>query len=119
MNGPEILIPITFFLTLFAAVFGLRYMANKERMAMIEKGIDIGTATAQPQPYKNLKWGLLLIGVGVGLFIAFVLDHTIFDIANDPNREQNVPIYFSLIAVFGGLGLFVSYLIEKKEMFGK
>jgi len=119
MNGPEILIPITFFITIFAAIFGLRYMVNKERMAMIEKGIDIGNIKAQPQPYKNLKWGLLLIGVGLGLFIAFVLDHTLFEVAQGLNKDRNVPIYFSLIAIFGGLGLFISYLIEKKETLEK
>ncbi|OAQ38730.1 hypothetical protein A5893_11815 [Pedobacter psychrophilus] len=115
MNGPEILIPITFFICTFAAIFGLRYMANKERMAMIEKGIDIGSIKAQPQPYKNLKWGLLLIGAGLGLFLAFVLDQTVFKIASGVNLDKNVPIYFALIAIFGGLGLFISYLIEKKE----
>ena len=119
MNGPEILIPITFFICTFAAIFGLRYMVNKERMAMIEKGIDIGTIKAQPQPYKNLKWGLLLIGAGLGLFLAFVLDQTVFKIADGLNDAKNVPIYFSLIAIFGGLGLFSSYLIEKKETIDK
>ncbi len=119
MNNVEILIPITFFICTFAAIFGLRYMANKERMAMIEKGIDIGTIKAQPQPYKNLKWGLLLIGAGLGLFLAFVLDQTVFKIADGLNHDKNVPIYFALIAIFGGLGLFVSYLIEKKETFDK
>jgi hypothetical protein len=64
-NPAEILIPITFFISTFAAIFGLRYMVNKERMAMIEKGIDIGATKAQPQPYKNLKCGLIFIGLGV------------------------------------------------------
>lgn len=114
-----ILIPITFFICTFAAIFGLRYMANKERMAMIEKGIDIGAVKAQPQPYKNLKWGLLLIGAGLGLFLAFVLDQTIFKITDGLNNDKNVPIYFALIAIFGGLGLFISYLIEKKETIDK
>ncbi len=115
MNSIEILIPITFFICTSAAIFGLRYMANKERMAMIEKGMDIGAVKAQPQPYRNLKWGLLLIGAGLGLFLAFVLDQTIFKVTDGVNTDKNVPIYFALIALFGGLGLFVSYLIEKKE----
>lgn len=115
MNGPEILIPITFFLSTAAAVFGLRYMVNKERMAMIEKGMDIGATKAQPQPYKNLKWGLLLIGLGLGLFIAYLLDYWVFNSTNEELNEKVGFIYFSLMAIFGGLGLFISYLIEKKE----
>jgi hypothetical protein len=30
--------------------------------------------------------------------------------------EENPAIYFSLIAVFGGLGLLTSFLIEKKQV---
>jgi hypothetical protein len=119
MGNVEVLIPITMFICTFAVIFGLRYMSNKERMAMIEKGMDFGTTKAQPQPYKNLKWGLLLIGAGLGLFLAFVLDNTVFNNADQWGHKQNEPIYFSLIAIFGGLGLFISYLIEKKETLNK
>jgi uncharacterized membrane protein len=119
MNEVALLVPITLFICTFAVIFGLRYMANKERMAMIEKGIDIGAAKAIPQPYKNLKWGLLLIGAGLGLFFAFILDRTVFEVAEGGHETPNVAIYFSLIAIFGGLGLFTSYLIEKKETLDK
>lgn len=121
MNPVEVLIPMTFFISTFAVIFGLRYMSNKERMAMIEKGLDPGLRKAQPQPYMVLKWGLLLIGAGLGLFIAFTLDNTVFKAATDQwgGRDHNVAIYFSMIAIFGGLGLFTSYLIEKKETLNK
>lgn len=118
MDETVIIIPIIFIST-FAVIFGLRYMANKERMAMIEKGMDIGATKSQPQPYKNLKWGLLLIGAGLGLFLAFTLDRTLFNVAERSPDNPNVAIYFSLIAIFGGLGLFISYLIEKKETLDK
>lgn len=116
MNGPELLIPITFFITTFAAIFGLRYLINKERMAMIEKGMNLNFVNNQPQPFKNLKWGLLLIGLGLGLFFAFLLDFSVFNSNNSEMNDKVVFIYFSLMAIFGGLGLFVSYLIEKKEL---
>ncbi|MDA9554710.1 DUF6249 domain-containing protein [Pelobium sp.] len=119
MDSVEVLIPITLFICTFAAIFGLRYMSNKERMAMIEKGMEIGNTKSPSQPYKNLKWGLLLIGAGLGLFLAFVLDHSVFTHTDQWGNKENAPIYFSLIAIFGGLGLFVSYLIEKKETLDK
>jgi Domain of unknown function (DUF6249) len=119
MESVEVLIPITLFICTFAAIFGLRYMANKERMAMIEKGMEISSNKAPSQPYKNLKWGLLLIGAGLGLFLAFVLDNSVFNNADQWGNKNNEAIYFSLIAIFGGLGLFVSYLIEKKETLNK
>jgi hypothetical protein len=109
----EFLIPISISLGLFAMIFGIVYMRNRERMAMIERGMDPRSYKAQPAPYQNLKWGLLLIGAGLGLFLAYLLDRTVF--AN--TRDENEAIYFGLIAIFGGLGLVLSYRIEKKELY--
>lgn len=114
-----ILIPILISLGAFAMVFGLRYLANKENMAMIQNGIDPKLNRAQPQPYKNLKWGLLLMGAGLGLFLAYLLDHTVLNYDNGFRGRDNEAIYFSLIGIFGGLGLFISYVIEKKETLDK
>ena len=114
MDGPQVLIPITLFISFFAMVFSLRYFSNRERMAMIQNGMDPGLQRAQPQPYVVLKWGLLLMGAGIGLFLAFLLDNTVLNFDNDLHRDS-AAIYFSLIGIFGGLGLFISYLIEKKE----
>lgn len=110
-----ILVPILLGLGLFAMIFGLRYLQNKEIMAMIQNGMDPNLNKPLPQPYKNLKWGLLLMGAGLGLFLAYVLDHTVLNYENGFGRD-NEAIYFSLIGVFGGLGLFISYLIEKKHL---
>lgn len=82
-------------------------------MAMIERGMDPRAYKAQPAPYQNLKWGLLLIGAGLGLFLAYLLDYTVFA----KTQEENEAIYFGLIAIFGGLGLVLSYRIEKKELY--
>jgi hypothetical protein len=99
-------------LGLCAMIFGIVYLSRRERMAMIERGMDPRRYKPQSAPYQNLKWGLLLIGAGVGLFLAYLLDRTAFD----STRYDNEAIYFALIAVFGGLGLFASYRIEKKEI---
>jgi hypothetical protein len=107
-----ILVPIA----LFAMIFGIVYLAKRERMAMIERGMDPRRYKPQSAPFQNLKWGLLLIGAGVGLFLAFLLDHTLFkNITGGYDDDGNVAIYFALIAIFGGAGLFLSYLIEKKN----
>jgi hypothetical protein len=115
MEHAEMLIPIFVSLGLFAMVFGIVYLNNREKMAMIERGMDPRAYKIQPAPYKNLKWGLLLIGAGLGLFLAFVLDRTLFNNVG----EDNPAIYFSLIAIFGGAGLVLSYRIEKKEILDK
>ena len=100
-------------LGLFVMIFGIFYLNKREKMAMIERGMDPRSYKAQPAPYQNLKWGLLLIGAGLGLFLAYLLDRTVFA---DTQRE-NEAIYFGLIAVFGGVGLVLSYQIEKKELY--
>jgi hypothetical protein len=101
---------------LFAMIFGIVYLSKRERMAMIERGMDPRRYKPQSAPFQTLKWGLLLIGAGFGLFMAFLLDHTAFkNIGNDFDRYPNVAIYFAMIAIFGGAGLFVSFLMEKKN----
>jgi hypothetical protein len=109
----EFLIPILISLGLFAMIFGIVYIRNRERMAMIERGMDPRSYKAHPAPYQNLKWGLLLIGAGLGLFLAYLLDRTVFS----NSQNENEAIYFGLIAIFGGLGLVLSYRIEKKELY--
>ena len=106
------LIPIVIFTGMFAMIFGIVYLRNRERMAMIERGMDPRSYKPRSAPYQNLKWGLLLIGSGLGLFLSFVLVNTCF---SGYDQDSKPAIFFSLIAIFGGLGLFISYLVEKKE----
>jgi hypothetical protein len=110
-----VLIPILVPIGMFAMIFGIVYLSKRERMAMIERGMDPRRYKPQSAPFQNLKWGLLLIGAGAGLFLAYVLDHTLFNNMRGADDDGNVAIYFALIAIFGGAGLFLSYRIEKKE----
>ncbi len=121
--GPEVIgvfIPILLGLGAFAMVFGIRYFQNKENIAMIEKGMNPKLIEKRPTPYRNLKWGLLLLGAGLGLFAAYLLDNFVFyRIHNGFDNDANVAIYFALIAVGGGFGLISSYRIEKRELLDK
>ncbi|RYD89945.1 MAG: hypothetical protein EOP54_24755 [Sphingobacteriales bacterium] len=112
-DSAGILVPILVPLGLFAMIFGIFYIRNRERMAMIERGIDPRASKPQSAPYQNLKWGLLLLGAGLGLTLATFLQEFVFHDDDQPG------IFFGLIAIFGGLGLFLSYRIEKKEVLDK
>ena len=117
MEGPEVLIPLTMFAGGFAMIFGIYYLKTRQNMAMIEKGMNPKEFANRPAPYKNLKWALLLIGAGIGLFLAYLLDnYVLYGNVNvrHYNDDKNMPVYFALIAIGGGLGLFGSYKIEKK-----
>lgn len=110
----SVLIPILVPISMFALIFGIVYLHKRERMAMIERGMDPRSYKPRSQTYTTLKSGLLLIGAGLGLFLAYILDHTSLAFANSGD-DQNPAVYFALVAIFGGLGLFISYLIEKRE----
>jgi hypothetical protein len=132
MQDEALLIPIIMFAGGFAMIFGIVYLRTKQNMAMIEKGMNPKTKenrVHRPTPYLNLKWGLLLVGAGLGLFAAYLLDNTLlYKVGHGVSRWSggeseangaNVSIYFALIAIGGGLGLISSYRIEKKELLDK
>ena len=107
----EILIP----LALFGSIFGIVYIyfmtRNKERMALIEKGVS---AELFNKPINTGKWGLKLgimaIGVGIGIVIA-----NLFVSAGLLDEEVAFP---SMIFIFAGVGLVASYYLaegNKKE----
>ena len=123
MNGAEVLIPLVMFAGGFAMVFGIVYLRTRQNMAMIEKGMNPKEFANRPAPYRNLKWGLLLVGAGMGLFLAYLIDNfMLYKISHTDsfgNNGANTPIYFALIAIGGGLGLIQSYRLEKKETLEK
>lgn len=181
----ENLVPIVIMTGMFAMIFGIVYIRSRENMAMIDRGLNPRNRDASPRPFANLKWGLLLIGSGLGLLLAYIIDNTMLDhnrhnsgahfaigrhhtfgghrrdaikdagmnlrdttavskdsthltgtqnvtVSSDADNEEshsiaevggqesdNPAIYFALIAIGGGLGLFFSYRIEKKEWLDK
>ena len=118
-------------LAICVMIFGIRYMRSREVLAMVEKGLDpnLKPLKPRPAPFRNLKWGLLLVGAGIGLFLAYLLDNTVlYKVGHYVSRYgdrgyeaggENVSVYFALIAIGGGLGLITSYRIEKKELLDK
>lgn len=117
----EALIPILVSLGLFAMIFGIVYMNKRENLAMIEKGMNPKSNYRRPAPFTNLKWGLLLVGAGAGLLVAYILsDYVLFRPDKWGNNDnENPAIYFAMIAIGGGFGLISSYKIEKKELLDK
>ncbi len=95
-------------LIIFAAIFGIVFVIAQARNREIEKGVspkDFMTER-RPNSYGILKWALLLVGIGFGLFIGGVLD------AYTSIPEE--PAYFAAALFFGGAGLFAAFLISKR-----
>ncbi len=109
------LVPIVLFISLFGMLFGIYYVRSRENMAMLEKGLNPRENSGiVPKPFSSLKFGLLLTGAGLGLFGAYIMDTYVFIHRTNPN--ETVPIYFALIGIGGGIGLIISYVIEKKYL---
>ena len=103
----EVFIVLIIFAALFGIVFVIAQSRNRERMAMIEKGVSPKDflVNRKPNSYGILKWALLLVGVGFGLFIASILEAY--------TSIEEVPAYFASALFFGGAGLFAAFTIAK------
>jgi|TARA_R110000782_G_scaffold5853_3_gene20267 uncharacterized protein DUF6249 len=102
-------IPIIISLGVFAMIVLLRRMENQEKLKMIEKGMDLNL----PKKENNntgtaLKFALIAVGVGIGLLVGNVLD------VYTPLKDE--VCYFSMVFLFGGLGLFIANkMVENKR----
>ncbi len=112
MNG-EFLIPIFLFggaAWVLTVYFNSRH---KERMAMIDKGVNPTDFKGKPikewfqtNPLTSLKWGLLAVFVGIGLMIAMYL-HRYTD------AEES--IYLACMLISGGIALVIFYFIASRK----
>ena len=103
--------PVFITAIVFGFVYGVIHLLvrRKERMALIEKGVDAPLFDVKARPnVMALKFGLLFIGVAIGLLLGSLLVET-----TTLNDESS---YFSMVFLFGGIGLVVSHFMEKKEI---
>lgn len=92
---------------LFVMLIYLRRMENSEKLLMIEKGVDPSLfARKQRNTSFPLRVSLLCIGVGLGFLLGYFLDRQFY---------MDEVGYFSMLFIFGGLGLGAAYLVEEKK----
>jgi hypothetical protein len=85
------------------------YSRHRERMRLIEKGLtpeevkSYFTEAKKPKnPYAALKWGILFLFVGLGIFVSNILYNT---------YDFDEGVSFGIVLIFGGLGLLLYYAI--------
>jgi len=96
-------------------IFGFAYsviflfIRRSERFKILDKGVDASAflTPRNDQNFTALKFGLLFIGAAVGIFAGNIFTNIGF--------MQEEAAYFSMIFLFGGLGLVINHFIEKKE----
>jgi hypothetical protein len=114
MNDGAFLVPIFLFGGMAAVLITYYNNRHKERMAMIEKGVNPADFKGTPMkewfrtnPLSSLKWGLLTMFVGIGLIVASTLDRWYM---------MHDSIYVSCMLVAGGLALILFYFIASRKL---
>ena len=104
-------VPIGFFLAIFAILYVYWTTRTKERLAIVEKGVDVSVFKMDPvrKRLDLVKWGIFMIALAIGVVTGFLLSNAI----------DEVVAFFTMILLFGGLGLIVAYFVTntlaKKE----
>ncbi len=110
--GSEIVIVPLLFIVIFGIVYLFVSSRHKERMALIEKGIDAAIFYSKPTKKSNLllifilNLSLLLISIGVAIFLGAML-HQYFQV------HESVA-YTGSIFSLSGIALFCGYGLTKK-----
>lgn len=103
------LTPIFVLAIIFGFVYGIIQLTiqHKERKLLLEKGADPALfQLPKVQKIASLRYGLLLIGIALGIFLGSLMAES----ANMPEEAA----YFSMVFLFGGIALVVSFFLEKK-----
>jgi hypothetical protein len=117
MGPHEVIVPITLFLTIGAVLGFMLLSRHKERMSMIDKGLKAEDMKAvyergalrPPNPLSSLKWGLMLIGIGIAVVLGMILRAAY-------GADVEGGIYPGLMALFGGFALILFYFIARKKV---
>ena len=109
MRYLELLIPITFLLSVFGVIFLYLKSRHIEKMSMIENAIDAKSIYNKEKTRSyTLKIAMLLIGIAIGNLFAFLLTQSL------AIAESNV-VHFIMTFLFAGLALLLNYRIERKK----
>ena len=105
------LTPIFVLAIIFGSILAIVYLGlrKKERMEMLQRGVDASVfLTPQKKGSYALKYGILLIGIALGILLGKLLATT------EAFMHEEEAAYFSMIFLFGGLSLVIYYFLEKK-----
>jgi hypothetical protein len=107
-----------FFSAIVISFYFYLHFRNSERMALINKGVDITEIFKTKEFTFKFPWlrlGILILGVGAGLLIAVILTNYL------PMPKGDYPssvylrniILMSSTLIFGGLGLILGNVFER------
>ena len=99
------------------------FVCKKERLLIIEKMGEkftpdmlehkISFSSIGNLSFSSLKWGCLLMGLGLGLLAAFAIHYNFQEFVSKQWDIQSM-IYGACLLLFGGFGLLTAFLVELK-----
>lgn len=103
-------------LTIFGIAYTYFTYRNKERMALIESGVDIEyfRLKTQRQHIFLLSFGLIFIGFAIGLISGFFFEKYLLENYNISDYRNYPQAYLSMIPLFMGLAMLISFFINRK-----
>lgn len=100
----DFLVSIAAFATAFGIIYTIVVTRYRERMSMLEKGLNPNLGTRSLA--RTLKVGMLSMGVAIGAMIGNYLHKNSF--------LDGFVAYFSMMSFFGGLALILNFIIERR-----
>ncbi len=106
----DLLLPVVLFLTMFGTIFGVSAIylktRSRERLSLIEHGMD-PAAFQKSKRDPAMMWALLVLGVGLGLLVGYGLEQA--------TQMPGTVAYTSMVLIFGGSGLFMYHMYQGKR----
>jgi hypothetical protein len=102
----QVLAPTVFFILIAVLIFLFIRAKQKERIVLIEKGIDITQLHSKKYDhYTNMRTGILLIALAIGLIIGYIISSI---------TGINVYITYAVcLLMCEGIGFLIYYHINK------
>lgn len=101
----DIMVPLGFFAMVVAIVY--IQADRKVKLNLIQHGADARSLKISKTTDGSLRFGLLLVGVAVGILMGHLL-------VNNTNMQQEIA-YFSMTFLFGGIALLIFALLQKRK----
>lgn len=103
-------------ITVFGIIYTYLTYRNKERIALIESGLDIHFFKNSINRQNNflLAFGLIFIGFAIGSMFGFFFEKFLLQHYNPKNYRNYPQAYLTMIPIFVGISMIVSFFIIRK-----
>ncbi len=116
-NIMESLIWVSFFAAIILSYYFYLRFRNKERMALIEKGIDVLEIYKSRDITFKFPWlrlGILVLAIGLGVGFGYLFAIQPPPPFNNQTTYNDGPIILTFsVLIFGGLGIIIGNIIER------